>query len=202
MKYHKIILTSIIPLLIFLFCFRLYIFNQDFYQEESAKSSNAFENQDLILNNLFNFIQYGIELNPDYFTEQDILHMQDVRHLIWNAVFILTILFLIFIVFVSILLLKGRIYLLGNSFLIGSSISFGLAIILLILSFAMFPALFRWFHLILFDNNLWLMPNSSTLIKLFSMSIFYDMSKKILLNVIYLSLFIFGLGLGTKFVKE
>lgn len=204
MKRQKILLIIIIPILIILFSFRVNIFDLDYYKT-NLKQTGVFEevdNANFILINILNYLEYGTDLNQKYFTQDEITHLQDARKVIWNSMITLAFLVLIFIIILFITMLKKKIHLLGDSFFIGSIISLTIAIILLILSSINFSQVFYTFHKLIFTNDLWLLPSSSTLIQIFPLDFFYTFAKKILLNIIYLSLFLGVIGFGSKFVKR
>lgn len=124
----------------------------------------------------------------DFFNERELLHMADCRVLFKKAlqlryICIMLILFLLVYGRFAIVRDKGAfLRALGKGLLIGSAVFFGLVAILAIYMVADFSKAFVQFHLIFFDNDLWLLdPRDSLLINILPEGFFFDVVKKVLL---------------------
>ena len=103
----KIILALFLVVFIFLLNFRIYIFNQNFYEKEFDKLDIG-KNFDYGIHkeyiSLINFLKNKEELNPDFFNEKEIIHLNDVKNLIKIVFIIFYIIFFTLIYF----LLKNK----------------------------------------------------------------------------------------------
>ena len=204
MKPIKIALAIMIPLIVILFGFRIYVFNMDFYQQEFEKYGihSSFPEADFALTNLMKYLEEDTDLSEKLFTEREILHLQDVKTLIWSGLFLLNFLFITAIILILILFARKDYHALSQSFFFGGIASLGFTLLLLILSLFVFPKMFTTFHEIFFTNNLWQLSGSTSLIRMFPLPFFYDLARGIFLNSILLSVFMIFLGYGAKFIKE
>lgn len=174
-----------LAIFILLISLNLLIFNPEFYQEEAQEYKEYKEH----ITNLLSYFK-GAELEKENYSEREILHLKDVRKLIWASI-IITIL-LLGIITLSIKkntkeqnkkeLIRGGIY----------SIILSILISLTLLSFS---ASFVTFHELLFTNNLWLLPANAVLIQMFPQEFFIESTKQILLYSFILSLTSIALGI-------
>ncbi len=171
-----------LPFFILLLSINLLIFDQEFYATEMPQYESYMEQQE----NLLYYFQ-GAELQKENYSEREILHLKDVRNLIWSS-WILIFLLLIPIIYSSFKkkdlkkeLYKGGIYTLVLTFLLG-------------LALLSFSSSFTLFHELLFTNDLWLLPADSLLIQMFPQEFFIESTKQILLYSFIFSLFIIIVG--------
>jgi len=149
----------------------------EFYKQNIQNSSKMIKNEylfytDRVIKYFFNNEnsvtikdETGANLN-NFFTEEEILHMIDVKR-IMRLVFIL----LIFALITTFALLKKiRFRIVSNSLIF----SFILMSIIGTILYFNFERSFYVFHKILFRNQYWLLPENTMLIRMFPENFFYD----------------------------
>lgn len=124
----------------------------------------------------------------DFFCERDLLHMYDCKVLVRKAVqlryicIMLVIFLLVYGRFAIVRETKAWLRATGKGLLIGSAVFFGLAALLAVYMLANFSTAFVRFHLIFFDNDLWLLdPAESLLINILPEEFFFDVVKQFFL---------------------
>ena len=125
----------------------------------------------------------GDELLSPHFNEREVLHMRDVQNLFDIARLIKT---------VSLLLIGFSLYyfyrvkqykLLGKFLSFGLFINHGVFGIIGLLASIDFNKYFNYFHLIFFDNDLWILnPNTDLMIQMLPEDFFMNMAFRILLS--------------------
>lgn len=143
---------------------------------------------------------FGDELRPVY-GEREILHMVDVRDLFVAGKNIRNLGALVFILLIALMVYgdnrwKKNIWNLLFYTMLGNILFFG---VLAFLMYVDFNRYFVIFHLIFFDNDLWLLnPQTDTLIQMVPQPFFYNTAYKI--TGIYAGVMVFlgGLGLFMK----
>ncbi len=176
--------SLVIPLFIILLSLNLMIFNQEFYKQQMS-NYEQYQNQ---VNNLLDYFK-GVNLEESYYSEREISHLKDVRNLIWLS--------WVFIIILTVPVLysfsKDKKEHLRKQMILGGLYALALTI-LLSLTLISFSSSFITFHEILFTNNDWLLPASSTLIKMFPEEFFLQSTVQIVLYSIILSLLCIVLG--------
>lgn len=157
-----------IPILILLLSLNLITFNKDFYEHEMPDYNKS------KVNNLLDYFT-GLELNKGYSTEE-IIHLKDVRNLIWLS-------WLLILILTIITLFSST-----KDFIYGAIFSLILTLLLPTI-FISFKNSFILFHKLLFINNYWLLPASSNLIQMFPKEFFIEATKQLIFNNLILSLF-------------
>lgn len=193
----SILFSIFLPIAILLLSVNVIAFNENFYakkyDEYNITYSTNIEKDELmdLTTKLFKYLR-GEENNSKiekYFNEKELMHLEDVKTL-FNKGFVLR------NISISILLIS-IIYLLFNKpknlAVYGrnsSIISLGIILAFFILYLIDFNKYFTYFHLVLFDNDLWLLnPNVDILIRMFPEEIFIDLLNNIvLLFVIIMSI--------------
>lgn len=170
------------PFLILLLAINLLIFNQDFYKEEVV---NYISHEETITN-LLSYFQ-GQELEETSYSQREVLHLKDVRTLIW-ASWTFIIIFSLLIIY---LLIKNKNY---KKELYKGGIYSLITIAIFSFSLLFFTQFFTLFHEILFTNDLWLLPTDSLLIQMFPERFFIQSTKQILLYSLILSLLCIIIG--------
>ena len=167
----KYFLLFLIPIFIILFNINALIFNYNYEND--------------VHHNLIDFFN-GKELKFDY-TERELIHLYDVKlliNLLRVTIYILASIILLILIFnkekiLDVLLMSGL-------------ITIGIA---LILSLINFNALFIKFHETLFTNNYWMLSSDTLLIKTYPIEFFISFFKRLILNIIIVSLILIGVGL-------
>jgi integral membrane protein (TIGR01906 family) len=200
---NKILKTLFIVSLIILIItlnFKLLSLNYDFYKKEFNKLNvyDKFPDADKHALNLINYYKDKEELS-NFYNEKEKLHLKDVKDLIkkLSLIFYLslvsTILLLIYFVY-------KKNYKIILNLILSSSIT--LVLLTLILFLFNFSNLFTNFHLILFNNDLWLFNQEDNLINLFPEKFFYDVSKEAFTNILIISLILIIISIIFKLNKK
>ena len=191
----SLFISSILAV-IFYVCFDLN-FYKDFYQKENLSSSIGTSSDNLINNtqNLLNYLNKKEQLNTDWFSEKDILHMVDVQNLYTFSHNIMIYCFITFILSTIIIILILR----GKSLLYITKI-FNKVLLLFIVLVGGLSAVIAYnfnsfwikFHTTLFSNDLWLLsPSESNLIKMVPEEFFISLITKIIAYILILFILLF-----------
>lgn len=191
----SLFISSILAV-IFYICFDIN-FYKNFYQKENLASSIGTSSDNLINNtqNLLNYLNKKEQLNTDWFSEKDILHMVDVQNLYTfsHNIMIYCLLTLIISTIIIILILRGK------SLLYITKI-FNKVLLLFIVLVGGLSAVIAYnfnsfwikFHTTLFSNELWLLsPNESNLIKMVPEEFFISLITKIITYILILFILLF-----------
>lgn len=191
----SLFISSILAV-IFYVCFDIN-FYKNFYQKENLASSIGTSSDSLINNtqNLLNYLNKKEQLNTDWFSEKDILHMVDVQNLYTfsHNIMIYCLLTLIISTIIIILILRGK------SLLYITKI-FNKVLLLFIVLVGGLSAVIAYnfnsfwikFHTTLFSNDLWLLsPSESNLIKMVPEEFFISLITKIITYILILFILLF-----------
>lgn len=191
----SLFISSILAV-IFYVCFDIN-FYKNFYQKENLASSIGTSSDSLINNtqNLLNYLNKKEQLNTDWFSEKDILHMVDVKNLYTfsHNIMIYCLLTLIISTIIIILILRGK------SLLYITKI-FNKVLLLFIVLVGGLSAVIAYnfnsfwikFHTTLFSNDLWLLsPSESNLIKMVPEEFFISLITKIITYILILFILLF-----------
>ena len=191
----SLFISSILAV-IFYVCFDIN-FYKNFYQKENLASSIGTSSDNLINNtqNLLNYLNKKEQLNTDWFSEKDILHMVDVQNLYTfsHNIMIYCLLILIISTIIIILILRGK------SLLYITKI-FNKVLLLFIVLVGGLSAVIAYnfnsfwikFHTTLFSNDLWLLsPSESNLIKMVPEEFFISLITKIIAYILILFILLF-----------
>ena len=185
--------------IIFYNCFNL-DFYKNFYSKENLTANIGTTSDELINNtsNLLDYLNSKAELNTSWFTEKDILHMEDVRTL-YNVSFYTMIFFIAIFIISTILIMV--LYKNHTMFYITRTFNKTLlAFIVLIIVLAgiisyNFNSFWIKFHQLLFSNDLWLLsPDESNLIKMVPEEFFISLITTIILHILLLFIALFVLN--------
>ena len=191
----SLFISSILAV-IFYVCFDLN-FYKDFYKKENIADYIGTSSDNLINNtqNLLNYLNKKEQLNTDWFSEKDILHMVDVQNLYTFSHNIMIYCFITFILSTIIIILNLR----GKSLLYITKI-FNKVLLLFIVLVGGLSAVIAYnfnsfwikFHTTLFSNDLWLLsPNESNLIKMVPEEFFISLITKIIIYILILFILLF-----------
>ena len=194
---YNILITALIPLLILLLSFRLLVFDTNFYEKEFDKN-NVYEffNKETVnreLNSLFNYFINNKELTTNFFNQKEKIHLEDVKILINGAINLLIILSFLFFMALIYYYRNKKLHGFLNSLMFGGLLTLIYLIIILFLVLFNFKGLFLNFHLIMFDNDYWMLnPETDNLIVLFPTQFFYDAIIRIMIYSVIISLVFIG----------
>ncbi len=181
------LLFIFMPLFIFLFSFQINVFNIKYFLKEYEKyniSQETHMNMEELEKTTVDLIKYlvGVAKELKYsekYSNNDITHLKDVRVLFQRGIF-LEGLSLFILLWTRYFLHKKDKKLLRNTVKVSSAFSIILLLLLIILSIYDFNRYFTYFHLILFDNDYWLLdPKTDLLIRMFPESFFIDIFRRI-----------------------
>ena len=183
--------------IIFYNCFNLN-FYKSFYQKENLGPKIGTTYEELIKNttNLLDYLNHKAILNLDWYTDKDILHMQDVRTLYslsYKTMIFFIVVFTINTILLIILCKKRTIFYITNTF---NKVLLAFIIVIGILSYIIsynFTSFWIKFHQLLFSNDLWLLsPDESNLIQMVPEEFFISLITTIILHIfiLFISLFI------------
>ena len=186
-----------ILVIIFYNCFNLN-FYKNFYQKENLAPKIGTTYEELIKNttNLLDYLNHKAILNLDWYTDKDILHMQDVRTLYslsYKTMIFFIVVFTISTILLIILCKKRTIFYITNTF---NKVLLTFIIVIGILSCIIsynFTSFWIKFHQLLFSNDLWLLsPDESNLIQMVPEEFFISLITTIILHIfiLFISLFI------------
>ena len=195
----------LIPFAVLLFCFTVVLKDIDFYKKELV-SNKVTENLNLteadkgaLENEIANIISYLTgkkdALDSSFFGEQEKIHMQDVKRLV--NIFIKITYALIAIVILLLIFDKER----ARTLMIAGITS---VIIYLVagLIFLNFDYFFIKFHELIFNNDLWLFPADSPIIKIFPQKFFIDFFYQLLIYSFIATIAMIILGFILKKFKK
>ena len=194
----SLFISSILAV-IFYVCFDIN-FYKEFYQKENIADYIDTSSDNLINNtqNLLNYLNKKEQLNTDWFSEKDILHMVDVQNLYTFSHSIMIYCFITFILSTIIIILILR----GKSLLYITKIFNKVLLLFIVLIGGLstiiaynFNSFWIKFHTTLFSNDLWLLsPSESNLIKMVPEEFFISLITTIILHILLLFIALFVLN--------
>ena len=191
----SLFISSILAV-IFYVCFDIN-FYKEFYQKENIANYIDTSSDNLINNtqNLLNYLNKKEQLNTDWFSEKDILHMVDVQNLYTFSHSIMIYCFITFILSTIIIILILR----GKSLLYITKIFNKVLLLFIVLIGGLstiiaynFNSFWIKFHTTLFSNDLWLLsPSESNLIKMVPEDFFVNLIVRIIIYILILFILLF-----------
>ena len=191
----SLFISSILAV-IFYVCFDIN-FYKEFYQKENIANYIDTSSDNLINNtqNLLNYLNKKEQLNTDWFSEKDILHMVDVQNLYTFSHSIMIYCFITFILSTIIIILILR----GKSLLYITKIFNKVLLLFIVLIGGLstiiaynFNSFWIKFHTTLFSNDLWLLsPSESNLIKMVPEDFFVNLIIRIIIYILILFILLF-----------
>ncbi|NLY66740.1 MAG: TIGR01906 family membrane protein [Tissierellia bacterium] len=186
----KIGIVFFVPLLLLLLSVEINTFNEKFYLKsyidnnvESVTGKSLSELMD-VTENLLDYLRDEADegvLRPN-FNEREILHMIDVKVLFKYGYILRNISFFISVLVIAYFILNKKIKPLGRILFFGPFIWWTAILLLFILSLNDFNKYFTYFHLIFFDNDLWILnPKTDLLIQMLPQDFFMNIFKNIVL---------------------
>ena len=197
MKPLKFVFIFLLVLLVLFTNLKLYSLNFNYYQKEFTKL-NVYDNIPQANEHALNLIKYmnNKEELSNFFNEQEKTHLHDVKYLINLAFIIFYLVLILTLMFLMYFIYNKKYLIILDSLITSSLIIILLQIIFLITNFS---SNFLLFHEILFTNNLWLFNPEDNIVNLFPEEFFYDISLKIMLNSLIISLILIVSSLIIRF---
>lgn len=197
-----VLLIIHIPLFLYLFNFRLIVFNENYYRNEfqkynvygefPAKDINKI-NHDLLLYLKNDKTQNRVNIN--FFNQKEKEHLLDVKNLIQKSIlsFYIVIFDIIILVIILFYLMKKKIKRYIPIILIwGGALNFIDAFIFYLLVKFNFVWIFSLFHRIFFEPGTWVFDTN--IVELYPLGFFYDITAKIVLNTLIMALIVIIIG--------
>ena len=172
--------------------FNFLIFNHGFYKTQFEKLNvyETFGSKEVVNNQSKTLIGYlccGKELDLNFFTEREGLHLSDVKKIITlNQVASVLLVGLILAGFL-ILILKKNEREFAKTVMGASAITVFAVIFLWLSALFNFDRIFLQFHFLAFDNDLWQLSESANLIKLFPQQFFVNFANRIAIQTLAIS---------------
>ena len=123
-------------------------------------------------------------LDVNYYSNQALSHLIDVKRLINFAFVIDTILLILVFLHLAYFVKKHKRRIIKRSAVLASIITVALILLVLIANLLNFDYFFVEFHKIFFRNNLWLFPSDDNLIKLFPPEFFVSFVNQLVTNIL------------------
>ncbi len=185
-----IALIIFLPLYLLLKSVETHTFNKDFYinsykeNKVSETSGKTLQELDEITEDLFDYLKgkANDSLLEKNFNKREILHMRDVKMLFKYGYMLKYFSLALSLLSIGVLCYLKKYVSLGKSLFYGPFIWWGMMIILFLLSLSDFNKYFTYFHLIFFNNDLWLLdPKTDLLIQMLPLEFFIGIFKNIIL---------------------
>lgn len=151
------------------------------------------------------FDQFNLKGDIEFFNQNEISHLEDVRLLIVRIFILLYISIFLFILFTALLLFERNMVRFFKNFsttvLVSSSFILGLLSILYFLGNNFF-SLFENFHLVFFPQGNWQFPEGSLIITIFPFGFFYEFFFNLLMASFIISIVLFIAGITGLIVTK
>lgn len=184
----KNFLIILLPLVIILGNFRYLVFNFNFYNSLYEKSG-VYQTFDKDLakyetDNLFDYFRGQNNIDHNFFSNQAITHLADVKDLIRFSTVLLYLALIAISALVTALAVKGKYKSIAQALFTSALITLVFILLLALGILKTFESLFTGFHQVLFTNNLWQFSQDDNLIKLFPQEFFIEFASRLSLNII------------------
>ncbi|NLN15455.1 MAG: TIGR01906 family membrane protein [Tissierellia bacterium] len=197
-KILSLILVISISLFFLAFSIEINSYNKNYYLRSYEKhgvydvTKRSEEDLSVITNDIISYLKGhgGDELLTPHFNEREVLHMRDVQDLFNLARTIKYISFLVSLAIIFLFLYRKEYISLGRTLFYGPFFLYFLLILLAILASKDFTKYFTYFHLVFFDNDLWILdPRTDLMIQMLPEAFFMGMALRILLSfLVFLSI--------------
>lgn len=184
------ILIIFLPLYIFLKAVEINAFDKKFYLNSYEKNQVVhttgmeLEELEMITDNIFSYLKDNSqeESLSSYFNSREIMHMEDVKALFKRGFSIKKTSLMLSLIGITGLFILDKGNRIVRGIFYGNFIWWTIILILLLLITIDFNRYFTYFHMIFFDNDLWLLdPNEDLLIQMLPEEFFIDIFNRILL---------------------
>ena len=172
--------------------FNFLVFNSAFYKSQFKKLNvyEEFESKEIVDNQSDGLIGYlccGKNLDENFFTERERLHLSDVKKIITLNQAAAVLLGGLVLVGLIILILKRDEKEFAKTIMGASAITVFAVIFLWLSALFNFDRIFLQFHFLAFDNDLWQLSESANLIKLFPQQFFVNFANRIAIQTLIIS---------------
>lgn len=187
-RFACIIFAIIFSIFVFLMTFSYVVFDLDFYESRFekysiSKSSNI--TNDSLINITKGLLKYLKDEESDLsykhlYSSRELVHLEDVKALFQKGFAIRNISFFVSLILFFYLMKVDR-KLIRKGLMLSSVFSLSLIALLLVISLIDFNKCFTYFHLIFFNNDLWILDENDILIQMFPEKFFMSIFIRILL---------------------
>ena len=172
--------------------FNFLVFNSAFYKSQFKKLNvyEEFESREIVDNQSDGLIGYlccGKNLDENFFTERERLHLSDVKKIITLNQAAAVLLGGLVLVGLIILILKRDEKEFAKTIMGASAITVFALILLWLSALFNFDWFFLKFHFLAFDNDLWQLSEGANLIKLFPQRFFVNFANRIAIQTLAIS---------------
>lgn len=195
------ILIVVLPFYLLLKSTEVNTFNKSIYINSYEKNNitditgRSIEELEEITEVIFRYLREGLDgqvLKP-YFNNREIKHMEDVQLLFKGGFLLKNISLSLSLLVIILSIINRKVKSIGYALFYGAFLWWGMFLLLFILSMVDFNRYFTYFHLIFFNNDLWLLnPNTDLLIQMlpeeFFISIFIRIILFFLLNLVIIQI--------------
>jgi len=187
-------LVILLPPLIILSNFYYLFFNsanwQKLFDKSGVYQSFSKEEADKQASDIINFYENKNDLDTNFYSPQAILHLLDVKRVLFLTTIYYLILLLSFLSVSAVLVLKKQ-----AKLLLESCLKAGLVSIIFVIGLGVglsnaFDWFFIVFHKTVFTNDLWMFPAGDNLIKLFPQEFFVSFANRLALQIVLSSVLI------------
>lgn len=192
MRIVKYFLIIILPIVVILGNFQFLIFNFNFYQKLYSQLNvyQSFDSPNTVNNatqNLLGFYRGKNQLDHNFFSNQAVVHLTDVKRLIIFTSNFFYLSLVVTVALITFLVKAKQFWLLAKATLMASIATIAFILLFALGLFSYFNSIFNQFHQLLFVNNLWQFPPDDNLIKLFPADFFILFTRKLFQNIIIIS---------------
>lgn len=189
-RFFIIILIIFLPLYSLLKSVEINTFNKNLYLKSYDKyniteiTGKSMDELDNITQVIFQYLKEGLKgqvLEP-YFNSREIAHMEDVKYLFKYGFILKYVSFVLSLLSIMMIFIYKIGKSIGKGLFYGIFIWWGFFLLLFLLSLMDFTKYFTYFHLIFFNNDLWLLdPKTDLLIQMLPEEFFIEIFKRIAL---------------------
>lgn len=174
MRFLGILLLILIPIIIYLFSFGFFVYNEQFYTDLTERYSSVPEKAREMNPDVIDYFKTGnIPASFSEFSEKELSHLDDVRVIIHYLIIFLMALIVIFTILICYLGDKRKIFLYG-----------GIITMIIPLLFVALPFdfLFTQMHNVFFAEGTWVFEGNALLVNLYPIDFFLDFAKNIFIT--------------------
>lgn len=186
-KVFMLIIVLLLPIALLLTTIEIFTFDINYYDKKfeqyEIEEETGLEKSELleIIQDMLDYLKDKRDSisSKEVFGQREVLHMEDVKVLFDKGFKIRNITLALSILSILFLIIRDKAEL-GKALIILSSLYLSLMLILASLMYIDFDKYFDYFHMIFFNNDLWLLdPEKDILIQMLPLDFFYSIAYKI-----------------------
>lgn len=194
------IFVFLLPLFLLSGAIHFVAFDESFYnaQFEKLRVYDSFS-EDVVLeqsSDVRNYLKGDGVLDSEFFNAREIHHLEDVKNLLWLNKISGILLGIILLACILVLMMRKEWITLSLMFKTSGIVTMVITVVVSLIAFLGFRAMFIAFHEVAFSNNLWnLNPAVDNLIVLFPEGFFIAAFTRVLVSMFLIALIIMCLGM-------